>query len=131
MKITKSKLKNTLLNGIEIIAFISGITGCVFSMLGLFLFILPIEILNTFSKWIWEETSPLLKVLGNLIFFTITLVPLIFFFISLFGMLLGFISYKLAEKKSAKFAIYLNMVSLILSLAAGIVVFLLLSKAAW
>jgi hypothetical protein len=131
MKITKSKLKNTLLNGIEIIAFISGITGCVFSMLGLFLFILPIEILNTFSKWIWEETSPLIKVLGNIIFFTVTFAPLIFFFISLFGMLLGFISYKLAEKKSAKFAIYLNMVSLILSLAAGIVVFLSLSKAAW
>jgi hypothetical protein len=131
MKITKSKLKNTLLNGIEIIAFISGITGCVFSMLGLFLFILPIEILNTFSKWIWEEASPLIKVLGNIIFFTVTFAPLIFFFISLFGMLLGFISYKLAEKKSAKFAIYLNMVSLILSLAAGIVVFLSLSKAAW
>jgi len=131
MKITKSKLKDTLFSGIEIIVFISGITGCVFSVLGLFLFILPREILNTFSKWIWEESPLLLKVLGNIMFFTVTFAPLIFFFISLFGMLLGFISYKLTKKKSAKFATYLNMISLILSLVAGTVVFLSLSKAAW
>jgi hypothetical protein len=126
-----SKLKMFFLVAMEIIAFVIGLIGFIFLILGLSLFIMDkLEVLESFIALV-EKLPFLSNFIKESMFFSITFGPLVFFLLSSLGIFFGFISCKFTKKSSAKFAFFLNAIDLILSLIVGVIVLISISKAAW